>query len=353
MHGSASIRWEADDPLAPTIVWTRASARGLWVQLCERVVAGAKSATIFLETECEGRSTPGFHDEVTLVAVQDSCPPPPPDPRTCVDFQRLTRGEHPSPLTREGFAFTAVGATQLLVMPGGQPALMGLRLSPAGIGVEFPFAASRVLATVMHFGGKPPQLECLDASGGLVGEATANPQQSVPSTLEVTGKGMVAALVRGQEALLISICLERDGKSGQPRGDDAKDRPPTRNDPATKLDEPLRSALRAARPAAHDAVDIIISLERPANQERAGSLERAGTPGEAARASKETGTTQALFEAEARPLVDRLTALGAREIRPLWIARAVAARVPLSAVLHLASGDEVRQIALDTKRKVL
>ena len=153
------------------------------------------------------------------------------------------RGDAGPALTIAGFVFGTPRGGSLMIVPGAKAGQMALLLTPAGIVVLFPFAAARIIATVVYFGGKPLQIICEDANGSPVGHATSGPQQGVVQTLEVTSSAMVRARFVGQEGRLISICLERDTKAVLRVVDDRQRGETGHVDPKAKLDTALRSAL--------------------------------------------------------------------------------------------------------------
>ena len=113
-------------------------------------------------------------------------------------------------------------------------------------------------------------------------------------------------------------------------------------EPMAKLEAAVREVVERSEGRERELVDVIVSLDRPADPPERGAPPLGAVADEALR-----------FEAEARPLIDRMNAIGAAEVHPLWIARAVAAKLPVSAVLEIAREKRVRRIALNTKRKVI
>jgi hypothetical protein len=84
------------------------------------------------------------------------------------------------------------------------------------------------------------------------------------------------------------------------------------------------------------------------------SVARTGAPGASMgdRAAW-VAQAQAQFDKDAAPLLAQLTALAAGNVRPLWLAHAVAARIPHAALAALAAEDTVTRIAPDTERKMI
>lgn len=106
--------------------------------------------------------------------------------------------------------------------------------------------------------------------------------------------------------------------------------------------EKIDPALRALPEASDVPVDVIVSI--------AGS----DTPAPpAADRAAHVAQAQARFEAAAAPVLARLAALAAEQIRPLWLAHAVAARLPRTALAALAAEDTVTRITPDTARKMI
>jgi hypothetical protein len=62
---------------------------------------------------------------------------------------------------------------------------------------------------------------------------------------------------------------------------------------------------------------------------------------------------RAAFDREAQPVLDRLAAAGARDLRTFWINHTIAARLSLSALISVASLPGVRNLLLDSRRSVL
>lgn len=112
--------------------------------------------------------------------------------------------------------------------------------------------------------------------------------------------------------------------------------------PLEKIDRTLQAL--PERPG--EEVDVIVSLVRSTPPEAAAT----GTPTDRA---AQVAQAQARFDAAAAPLLARLNALGAQHVRPLWIAYAVAARLPRAALASLAAEDTVARIAPDTERKLI
>jgi len=84
------------------------------------------------------------------------------------------------------------------------------------------------------------------------------------------------------------------------------------------------------------------------------SIARSDTPAPpAADQATQVAQAQARFETAAAPLLARLEALAAVDVRPLWLAHAVAARVPRTALTTLAAEDTVTRITPDTARKMI
>jgi hypothetical protein len=114
--------------------------------------------------------------------------------------------------------------------------------------------------------------------------------------------------------------------------------------PQAKLDQALQAL--AARPALPgEMIDVLVSIARPALPD-----EPDVPPGDRlARVAQ----AQARFAAVAAPVLTRLGLLAAENVRPLWLAHAVAVRVPHAALAALADDDMVTRIALDTERKMI
>lgn len=111
---------------------------------------------------------------------------------------------------------------------------------------------------------------------------------------------------------------------------------------STGFHQKIDPALRALPEGSDEPVDVIVSI--------AGSDTPA--PPTADRAAH-VAQAQARFEADATPVLARLAALAAEDIRPLWLARAVAARIPRTALAELAALDMVTRITPDTARKMI
>lgn len=104
-----------------------------------------------------------------------------------------------------------------------------------------------------------------------------------------------------------------------------------------KIDPALR-----ALPDDGAAVDVIVSVARRDTP----ALPTADRAAHVAQA-------QAGFEAAAGPLLARLAAVAAENVRPLWLAHAVAARLPRAALASLAAEDSVTRITPDTPRNMI
>lgn len=92
-----------------------------------------------------------------------------------------------------------------------------------------------------------------------------------------------------------------------------------------------------------EMIDVIVSIARVDAPAAAPPPDRAAHVAQA----------QARFDAAAAPLLARLNALGAERARPLWIAHAVAARLPRAALAALAAEEMVARIVPDTERKMI
>jgi hypothetical protein len=202
------------DPLSPSIRWTAAKARQDWVQLCTSVVAlngPERAVTVFIEVESGKAALTGWFDDVACIAMQDLCPPralpPPQTDKLCVDFAGRNPGRVKT-LAIQGMEFLpapGAGALELRTV-GAQTVLV---LTPAGVLVRFPYAASRVTAHVIGYGGKPVGMRVLDAAGKPV-DSTVAAAATGPATLELTGTGLMAARLQAEEAVLVELCIERD-----------------------------------------------------------------------------------------------------------------------------------------------
>ena len=119
------------------------------------------------------------------------------------------------------------------------------------------------------------------------------------------------------------------------------------HDPLEKIDRALRGQLDGM-------VDVIVSIARAdPRADTSGDLAvDAPSTAPASDRGAHVAQAQARFDAAAAPLLARMNALGAQRVRPLWIAHAVAARVPREALAPLAAEDMVTRIAPDTERKM-
>lgn len=121
-------------------------------------------------------------------------------------------------------------------------------------------------------------------------------------------------------------------------------------DPLEKIDR----ALRALPGQLDGMVDVIVSIAKAdpcADKSADLPVDAPSTAPEPDRATH-VAQAQARFDAAAAPLLARMNVLGAERLRPLWIAHAVAARVPRAALLPLAAEGMVTRIAPDTERKM-
>jgi hypothetical protein len=211
-----------DDPGASAIRWTSAQAADEWVQLCTSVVAVAgprRAVTVFNQVESDRTAGAGYLDDIAFVAMQDLCPPapvpPPQHERLCVNFANEQPGRVKS-VTIKGVQFTTLAGTGLIYI-GSAGSQVGLMLTPAGILVRFPYPAARVVARVFGSGGKPASMTVLDAGGNPAGNVEAA-STTGPAILELTGSGLMGAQLKGYEAILVELCIERD--AGTPPGND-------------------------------------------------------------------------------------------------------------------------------------
>lgn len=101
-------------------------------------------------------------------------------------------------------------------------------------------------------------------------------------------------------------------------------------------------ALRALAGGNGEPIDVIVSIA-PSDAPAPPAADQAA----------HVAQRQARFEAAAAPLLARLEALAAEQVRPLWLAHAVAARVPRAALAALAAEDTVTRITPDTARRMI
>ena len=114
-----------------------------------------------------------------------------------------------------------------------------------------------------------------------------------------------------------------------------------------KLDIPLQREVVAVRggPAVELPVMIVITSS---------SASRSSSPfPESSDRESAVAETRAAFDREAQPILDRLAAVGARDVRTFWINHTIAARVLLSLLIDVASLPEVRHLLLDSRRAIL
>lgn len=113
-----------------------------------------------------------------------------------------------------------------------------------------------------------------------------------------------------------------------------------------KLDTSLRREIVAVhgRPAAELPVLVIVGSGPPSPRRRSSTASGDRVAVVAA--------AQAEFDREARPVLDRIATLGARDVRPLWISHAIAASLAPSALIAVADLPQVHRLLLDAPRKV-
>lgn len=231
----------------------------------------------------------------------------------------------------------------LSIIVHGVTAIPALQLSPAGILIRFPFPASRVMARVISFGGKPPELTVMADDGLVTGRSQASGAEGVSETLVVSGRAMVSAALTGQEATLIEICIERDRKAGDRKEASSVRSAAMARDTTDKLDQQLRAMVASGAVRPGGTMDVIIAIDAPASPPIQPGADKTAHAKRAA----------AIFEADARPVIERLNALGAEQVRPLWLGRSIAARLPIEAITRLAAEPAVKRVMLDSERKLI
>lgn len=357
--GARTVAWlgidpeGGSDPDAEHIRWMGAQNSELWTSLAVRDVARAQAVTLFLEIETAEHAATGYLDSVSFTAQQPICPEEEPEepedkrpvPRACLKFDDMPPRGTATSYQNDGFLIETQGQELLHAVHLADLGMQGLMLTPAGIVISFPFPASTVIARVVTHGGKPPVIAGYNAAGDPVANAQATPEQGKVQTLTLSAAGMTAAMLKGHEAVLIELCITRDPSSPPKARDDREPAmPPT--DPRTgttpsraKLDSELRAMLPAnAGASGKREVDVLIQLVAEADQPRPADKQ---------------GDAAGRFEAEAKPVHERLSALGGKEVRNLWIARTVTARVPVAALEALAEHPQVRAVILDRKHDIL
>ncbi len=113
-----------------------------------------------------------------------------------------------------------------------------------------------------------------------------------------------------------------------------------------KLDTSLQREILAVRrrPAVDLPVLVIVG---------SGVSQRRAVPAEWGDRVAAVEATRAAFDQEARPILDTLATVGARDIHPLWISHAIAATLAPSALIAVAGIPQVRQLVHDAPRKVV
>jgi hypothetical protein len=113
-----------------------------------------------------------------------------------------------------------------------------------------------------------------------------------------------------------------------------------------KLDTSLRREIIAVhgRPATELPVVVILGSGPPSLR-----LDSSTASGDRIAV---VAAAQAAFDREARPVLDQLATVGARDVRPLWLSHAIAASLAPSALIAVADIPQVRRLLLDAPRKV-
>ncbi|MET8091276.1 PKD domain-containing protein [Micromonospora sp. NPDC005220] len=232
------------DPTSTAVVWSDGTTAQRWSPLTVRVAARAAAVTVFLEATADRRdSRQGggrvWFDDVDLLAVQPYCPPesPPPSPRDCLDFADREPGtQYPIQWTDQGFGIRSLDDSGRVVVALGPPTGGAALQLGIGVRIDLPRPAQRVVVTLVNQGGRPVEVTAYDDDGAELDRAevpaTAAP---VPTTVTLTGPGIVAVRIVGRaaEGLLVRLCAEYADDDGS--DDDSSDGPsshPAPIDPA-------------------------------------------------------------------------------------------------------------------------
>ncbi|MGC4867158.1 PKD domain-containing protein [Micromonospora sp. DT53] len=213
------------DPTAAAVVWSDGTSAQRWSPLTVRVAAQAAALTVFLEAVADGREPRRgggrvWFDDVDLLAVQPYCPtePPPPRPRDCLDFAGRQPGtQFPAEWTDHEFLIRSVDGVGRVVVTVGPPTGGTALQLGAGVQVELPHPADRVIVTLVNQGGKPVELTALDDDGAPLDRVDV-PANSPPvaATVTLTGPGIVAVRIVGRsaEGLLVRLCADYADEPG-------------------------------------------------------------------------------------------------------------------------------------------
>jgi hypothetical protein len=374
-----------DDAGSAAVVWSVGSETGEWFQLTEEVVARAEAITIFLELEAESeRIVDGCFDDVEFVAFEPHCPPEKPEEpeeperrqRRCARFERRPPA---ATYSEAGFVFTNRSSEPVHVVAfGPPPGEVKLALGVGGLLADIPFPAEWVVARVAYGGGKPPELVALDAGGAVVASVAGGTDQSQLQVLRADAPGIVRVVLTAQEGGLYELCAgtgraRRRRETAEvatgsdvevvlrslpdPTGyridrEDGKAtsgltaRPTHVEIPAAawrKFDAELQRAVKREQATMSTELPVLITVRPAELEERPSSL----------RGAELAAIRAAAFEDETRDLVRELRERGARDVRPLWIARAVAAQLPLRAAVGAALRDDTVQVSLVIERNAL
>jgi hypothetical protein len=336
-----------EDPEAGGLVWSEpAEAESDWVQLCVRGIATTDAVTIFLDLE---GAREAWFDSVDFVARQPFCPPlaPPPEKERCATFEAREPGARlGTTLSQDGFLFEGRAGQPLQIVAYGEPTgRPKLALTLRGIMARPPFTARRVVATVSQSGVRACAMTALNAAGKVLAQEKARDGKGT-HRIVTAAPSITFVLLEGAEAGLVSLCAESQGSAKERIMPISTDEPPPRTpqEAEERMDPSLRRAL--ARRAADETVPVMISV--PGHM--AAVPARPADP-DARRAM--AAEAEARFRDEVGPLRRRLEALGATEIRLHWIARALAARLPVGVVRALAAEHAVERVVLDEPRRVL
>ncbi len=214
------------DPAAPSVVWMAGSEREAWAQLAARVTARGTALTIFLELVAgEAGTARGWFDDVALVPVQPFCPEELPEPekppeepkRVCVDFTDVKPDTPiPATYTKEGFVFTPLDEQpRVIVGYGPPPNTTKLRLG-AGVLVDLPFTADRVVVRLFASGRQGVEVVAIDPDGSVVATAQTPLPGTDLATLQLTAARISRVQITSQnrEATLFEICISRAQAGG-------------------------------------------------------------------------------------------------------------------------------------------
>src|SRR5262249_39812945 len=126
---------------------------------------------------------------------------------------------------QDGFTFVAPKGQELRIVTWGSPPDEGkLSLPDAGLDVQLPWPAVRVVATVAVHTHDPVTLVPYDANGTEVGHATSTARTGAMDRVVVEGESITRIRFGGggNEALLIRLCVYSPWQRGARTDDKAQ-----------------------------------------------------------------------------------------------------------------------------------